>query len=73
MNKKSKTKSVTSSHIKHVTYDNETKRLTVGFKNGSTYSYDNVPESVHSGLLGASSVGGYFADYIKDQYKTHKH
>ncbi|MDE7324342.1 MAG: KTSC domain-containing protein, partial [Lachnospiraceae bacterium] len=38
------------------------------FNSGSLYAYYNVPESVYSGLMNASSHGKYFHAYIRGRY-----
>lgn len=60
--------SVTSSNIDAVKYEPADKRLQVRFKSGSTYEYDNVPQSKHQQLLGAKSKGKYFHKNIRNNY-----
>jgi hypothetical protein len=48
-----------------VGYDAQTQVLEIEFVNGTIYQYFNVPESIYSGLMGASSHGRYFDAYIK--------
>ena len=64
--------SVTSSNVRSVGYDAATHCLEVEFHNGSVYQYTGVPESVYHGLVSASSVGSYLAQYIKDRYPYHR-
>lgn len=59
---------VTSSNIQGVAYDRDTQTLYIQFKNGSEYSYANVPNDEYEELIEASSVGSYFNDNIKGQY-----
>jgi len=61
---------VSSSNIAAVGYENN--KLYVKFKNGNVYSYDNVSKSVFRELCEASSVGKYFAAYIKNNYRFEK-
>lgn len=62
---------VVSSNISDIGYDAETETLYVTFRNsGLTYSYEKVPAGEYSMLERADSVGGYFANNIKNQYKT---
>jgi hypothetical protein len=56
---------VTSSNIASIGYDPVTNTLEVEFKNGTVYQYSDVPASVHSGLMAASSHGSYFNARIK--------
>ncbi|MDE7323914.1 MAG: KTSC domain-containing protein, partial [Lachnospiraceae bacterium] len=44
---------VSSSNIASIGYDGST--LHIRFNSGSLYAYYNVPESVYSGLMNASS------------------
>ena len=59
-------KSVTSSNVAAVAYDDATSTLGVRFLNGTEYQYSGVPRDVYEGLLGASSVGTYFNQQIKN-------
>ena len=59
---------VSSSNVAFVGYDNGTQTLYVGFLNGSTYIYKNVPYGEYMGLLNAPSVGSYLHRYIKNIY-----
>jgi hypothetical protein len=63
---------VQSSTIRAVGWDQATTTLYVSFKNGTTYCYAAVPEAIYNALLSASSVGGYFAEHIRDRYATRK-
>lgn len=56
---------VMSSDLASVGYDKETQVLEIEFRNGSIYQYFNIPESIYSGLMSASSHGRYFVAYIK--------
>lgn len=56
---------VTSSNLKAIGYDPGNQILQIAFKNGGTYDYYNVPESVYNGLMAASSHGSYFDSHIK--------
>ncbi|AHC18884.1 KTSC domain-containing protein [Paenibacillus polymyxa] len=60
--------SVTSSNISSIAYDGESSTLYVKFNNGSQYAYNNVPASVHSGLMNATSHGSYLASHVKGNY-----
>lgn len=60
---------VTSSNIASVGYDDAAQALEVEFLNGSIYQYFGVPSAVHSALLSADSVGGYFSRSIKNSYQ----
>ena len=56
---------VSSSNLRAVGYDAETRKLQVAFNNGGLYEYSGVPASVHAGLMAASSHGSYFDAHIK--------
>ena len=65
-------KSVRSSTIDSVGYDEPTKTMKVKFKSGGTYSYAGVPKDEHDRLVTASSVGSHFHKHIKSKYKGTK-
>ena len=60
--------SVSSSNIASVGHDTSSQTLEVEFLNGSIYEYYYVPEHVYQELISASSVGGYFAQRVKNVY-----
>lgn len=59
---------VRSTAINAVGYDKTTQCMSITFKQGHTYDFCRVPESVFLGLLSASSKGRYYDDFIKDKY-----
>lgn len=61
--------SVSSSNLASVGYDPEQFILEVEFLSGSVYHYYDVPEQVYRGLMGASSHGTYFGEYIRMSYQ----
>jgi hypothetical protein len=61
-------KEVTSSFINAVGFDYDKNELTIQFKSGETYIYENVPRFVYDGLVGAASVGKYFKSNIDARY-----
>jgi len=63
-----KRRPVSSSVLVSVGYDDETNTLALEFHNGKVYRYFEVQPFVHSELLAANSLGGYFARHIRDQY-----
>lgn len=63
---------VSSSNLKSVGYNPETKTLEVEFLNGGLYQYYNIPESIYNGLMAASSHGSYFNQYVKKGGYTYK-
>jgi hypothetical protein len=60
--------SVSSSNIAAVGHDESSQTLEIEFLNGSVYEYYDVPEYVYQELISAPSVGGYFAQRIKNVY-----
>ena len=63
---------VKSSMLKTVTYDKKERVLTVGFRNGSNYQYDDVPKTPVTRMLKAASKGRSFLRHIRDKYDTTK-
>lgn len=59
---------VASSNVASVGYDEDAKQLQVEFKNGSVYSYWNVPVTEFRALMAARSKGSYLHFYIKGSY-----
>jgi hypothetical protein len=59
---------VVSSSISSVGYDAERKTLEVEFTGGRVYRYYDIPAAVHSELLEASSIGGYFNTNIRPYF-----
>lgn len=65
-------KSVTSSNIASIGYDESSETLEIEFKNGGVYQYFDVPERVYKGIMSASSHGEYLAQNIKGHYRYSK-
>jgi len=63
---------VSSSNIRSVGYDPETRTLEIEFLSGGIYQYFNVPKPIYNALMVASSHGSYFHHHIKDQYRWTK-
>jgi hypothetical protein len=60
------TKTLNSSFLKEASYDNSKRTLTVSFKDGRSYSYQNVDRSVYQALITAESAGRFFGSNIRD-------
>ena len=60
-------KSVESSNIESVGYDDTTSSMYVKYKSG-TYKYDGVEKSVFESLLTSTSKGKFMNENIKGQY-----
>jgi hypothetical protein len=57
-----------SSNIERFKYDTSSRILKVEFKNGGTYDYFDVPESVFNAMCHAPSKGQYLASNIKGMH-----
>lgn len=57
---------VESSHLK--TIEHNGKDLYITFKDGRTYEYDHVPESMVRNMLKADSKGKFLWAYIRDKF-----
>ncbi len=64
--------SFTSSNIAFIRYDDEQFVLEVGFHNGGTYHYYEVPSQVAEDLERAESKGSFLAASIKGHYRYSK-
>lgn len=63
---------VASRHIAAVGHDELTNTLTVQFRNGATYEYEDVPRERYETLLGADSAGTYLHSVIKPNHAGKK-
>jgi hypothetical protein len=63
---------IESSNLKKSTYDTETKKLLVEFKNGFKYEYDEVPHNVYAQFRLSDSQGSYFSKNISKIYNYKK-
>lgn len=64
-------KSVESSNIESVGYDDTTSSMYVKYKSG-TYKYEGVDKSVFESLLTSTSKGKFMNENIKGQYNYSK-
>jgi hypothetical protein len=64
-----KEKQVTSSQMKYVYYNTETKEMVITFNNDKKYCYSEVPDEVYEALINAESIGSYFIKNVKTKYK----
>ena len=60
---------VNSSVLRSVGYDTANRTLEVEFHDGTVYQYYGVSAIVYRDLLAASSMGQYFAFFIKTTYR----
>jgi hypothetical protein len=63
---------VTSSSVAEIGYDVNTMTLEVAFRNGTTYQYFDVPESLYQELMSSESVGRFLNEQIKNSYRYTK-
>lgn len=61
---------VKSSNVAEVAYHEG--GTVVRFKNGDTWRYDGVPESIHTEMLHSGSVGKYIHQFLKPNHKATK-
>jgi frataxin-like iron-binding protein CyaY len=66
------TTQIDSSAIQSVTYDEQTRVMTISFRNGHAYTYHMVPAATHRALLASPSAGAYFNRYIKKHFAEQK-
>jgi hypothetical protein len=59
---------VTSSNLRSVGYDPDSRTLEIEFQTGRVWRYAGVPPSVYSTLMAADSKGSYFNSLIRDVY-----
>jgi hypothetical protein len=66
----SKMKSVKSSNIAEVGYNDGKQILLIRFTSNKLYAYFDVPANVVSDFVNASSLGSFFGGNIKNDYVT---
>ena len=59
---------VSSSSLRSVGYDSDSKLLEVEFRSHAVYLYEGVPDWAVEGLMAARSKGRYFEARIRDRY-----
>ena len=64
------TTTLNSTFLQEATYDSSRRMLTVVFKNGRTYSYQNVDKTVYDGLINARSSSRFFSANIAGKFTT---
>ncbi len=62
-------KSVQSSNIASIGYDEATSTLEIEFLNNSVYQYFDVPQYIYNEFMQAESHGKYLAQNIKGMYR----
>lgn len=63
---------VKSSNLTKAVYDTENKELSINFKNGSIYMYNNVPWEIFTRFRMSESQGKFFSSEIKNNYTYKK-
>ena len=64
-----KRRRVTSSSLRSVGYDESAKILEIESQNGRVYRYYDVPRDVYEELMNAESLGSYFVENIRDNFR----
>ena len=57
-----------SSTIDEVVYDGDEQKMVITFKDGRSYEYSAVPQSVYMQMQRAPSAGSFFARQVKGRY-----
>jgi len=65
-------KTVSSSNIASIGYDENSSTLEVEFLNNSIYQYFDVPQHIYEALMQADSHGKYLAYNIKGVFRYSK-
>lgn len=63
---------VQSSRIESIGYEESTKTLRVGFRNGSLFAYEDVSPFEFRQLRNWSPIEDYLERHIKDKHKNHR-
>ena len=61
---------VQSSNLRSVSYDEAKKNLEIEFHSGIVHQYQNVPSTIHTDLMKASSVGIFYNEKIKNRFRS---
>lgn len=62
----------TSSTIGKMEYDKYTYVLKVTFTSGGIYAYYDIPIMIWNSIKSTTSVGSYFAKFVKGRFRTTK-
>jgi KTSC domain len=65
-------KLVKSSNIRAIRYEENTKILSIQFKEGGLYHYEGVEQEVFNSFEKSESLGKFHVKYIKNMYKFTK-
>jgi hypothetical protein len=61
-------KSINSSMIRRIVFDDEAGTLLVSFRSGLRYIYEGVPRAIYDAFGKAASAGRFFNDEVKGRY-----
>lgn len=61
-------KSLKSSMIRRIVFDDEAETLLVVFRSGLRYLYAGVPRAIYDAIGKAASAGGFFNEHVKGRY-----
>jgi hypothetical protein len=61
-----------SNRMEIVIYEDDKQLLTIEFKRGGRYEYENVPPEVYNSLIVAKSAGQFFNENIRDNFEFTK-
>lgn len=61
-----------SSHLHSASYDEAKRTLTVKFRKGGTYRYEDFGPAAYRDLIEAPSAGKHFHQRIKGQYLSYR-
>ena len=63
---------VSSSNIRSIGYELNSKTLEIEFRDGGIYQYFNVGSNIYNKMISAPSIGSFFHKYIKGKYNWQK-
>jgi hypothetical protein len=66
-------KPVASSNIEAIGYDHKTRVLSVKFKTGSIYKYEDVSPEHYEAFMAADSKGEHLAQHIRGKFIYTRH
>ena len=61
-------KTIHSSMIQRIVFDEEAGTLLVSFRSGLRYIYEGVPRAIYDALGKAASAGRFFNEHVKGRY-----
>lgn len=70
--KEEERRSVESSNIASIGFNEASQILEIAFLSGGVYQYYDVPKNIYNGIMAADSQGQYFAQQIKNNYRYSK-